>query len=80
MASGSVSHTAIGYAVGGGLEAKLAGHWTIKADYLLVNLGTLSGSSANLISTFGPSPENRFQYSADLRENLARLGVNYRFN
>jgi outer membrane immunogenic protein len=79
-ASGSASRTAIGYAVGGGIEAKLAGRWSIKADYLLVNLGTLSGTSANLVSSYGPSPENRFQYSADLRANLARLGVNYRFH
>jgi outer membrane immunogenic protein len=79
-ASGSASRTATGYAVGGGIEAKLAGRWSIKADYLLVNLGTLSGTSTNLVSSFGPSPENRFQYSADLRANLARLGVNYRFH
>jgi outer membrane immunogenic protein len=78
-ASGTISHTAIGYAVGGGVAAKLAGHWTITADYLLVNLGTVSGSSANLLTTYGPSPENRFHYSADLRENLVRLGVSYRF-
>jgi outer membrane immunogenic protein len=79
MASGSISHTAIGYAVGGGIAAKLASHWTITADYLLVNLGTVSASSTNLITSDGPSPENRFHYSADLRENLVRLGVNYRF-
>jgi outer membrane immunogenic protein len=69
----------IGYAVGGGIEARLAGHWTITANYLLVSLGTVSGSSANLTTTYGPSPENTFHYSADLRENLVRLGVNYRF-
>ena len=79
MASGSISHTVIGYAVGGGIEARLAGHWTITANYLLVSLGTVSGSSANLTTTYGPSPENTFHYSADLRENLVRLGVNYRF-
>ncbi len=79
MASGSISHTVIGYAVGGGIEARLAAHWEITADYLLVNLGTVSGSSANLTSTYGPSPENTFHYSAALRENLVRLGVNYRF-
>jgi outer membrane immunogenic protein len=78
-ASGTISHTPIGYAVGGGVAAKLGGHWAITADYLLVNLGTVSGSSANLLTTYGPSPENRFHYSADLRENLVRLGVNYRF-
>lgn len=79
MASGSVSHTVIGYAAGGGIEARLAGHWTITADCLLVNLGTVSGSSANLTTSYGPSPENTFHYSAGLRENLVRLGVNYRF-
>lgn len=78
-ASGSISNTAAGYAYGGGIEARASSHWTVKAEYLHVDLGRVSGTSANLTSSFGPSPFNVFTHSADLRANLVRLGVHYRF-
>jgi outer membrane immunogenic protein len=79
--SSSFSNTKIGYVVGGGVEAGLWGHWSLKAEYLYVNFGTVSATSTNLTS-FPPLtayPQNPFTHSIDLKANIARVGLNYRF-
>jgi outer membrane immunogenic protein len=78
-ASGSQSKTIIGGTRGGGVEAGFSSHWTIKVEYQYVNFGNISAASANLTSSFGPSPLNVFTHSTDLNARLYRLGVNYRF-
>jgi outer membrane immunogenic protein len=79
--SASFSGSKIGYVGGGGLEAGLWGPWTVKAEYLYVNFGTLSATSTNL--TAFPAriafPSNAFTHSIDLNASIARVGLNYRF-
>jgi outer membrane immunogenic protein len=80
--SASFSNTKAGYTVGGGIEASLSGHWSIKAEYLYVNFGTASAVSNNL--TFSPAAlpgngQNPFTHSIDLRANIVRVGLNYKF-
>jgi outer membrane immunogenic protein len=80
-ASGSFSNIKTGYALGGGVEAGLWAHWTVKAEYTYVNFGRVSTSSSNL-TAFTPAfafPTNVFTHSAELSASLVRLGVNYRF-
>jgi outer membrane immunogenic protein len=79
--SASLSSTKAGYAVGGGVEAGLWGRWTVKAEYLYVNFGTVSTTSNNLTAFTPPIafPANAFTHSIDLKANIARLGLNYRF-
>jgi outer membrane immunogenic protein len=78
-ASGSASSMAVGYAVGGGIEARVGGHWSFKTEYLYIDLGRISAASSNLTTTYGRSPLNVFTHSADLIASLVRLGVNFRF-
>ena len=59
----------VGWAAGGGVEAPLAPHWTIKAEYLYTGYGN---SSINF-----PLAGQRF--TSDLSEQEVRLGVNYQF-
>jgi outer membrane immunogenic protein len=61
---GSSTNTKAGYAVGGGVEAALAGPWTAKVEYLYADLGR--GSSIL-------GSDTKFNTS------LVRAGVNYRF-
>jgi outer membrane immunogenic protein len=77
-ASGSVSATKTGYAVGGGVEAGLWGNWSVKAEYLYVNFGSVSAVSNNLVFGGAPFPGQVFTHSVDLKANIARLGLNYR--
>jgi outer membrane immunogenic protein len=61
----SESHTSAGWAAGAGLEAAVTGPWTVRAEYLYVDLGN---SSFVLDGT-----------SHGIQSNLLRVGVNYRF-
>lgn len=60
----------VGYTVGGGVEYAFAPNWSVKAEYLFVDLGRNSQNGFN----FGGGGGNRSQ------AHVARLGVNYRFN
>lgn len=77
--SGGVSGSRRAFVWGGGVEFRFAGNWSVKAEYLRTNFGTLSGRSDNLIVLGEPFPVNYFTYSADLKLDVMRLGVNYRF-
>ncbi|GAB3347486.1 outer membrane protein [Lysobacter tyrosinilyticus] len=54
---------------------------SFKAEYLYADFGKVSGTSTNL-TAFTPSqnfPSNVFTHTADLRLNVFRVGLNYRF-
>jgi outer membrane immunogenic protein len=71
--SGTASGIHGGWAGGGGMETKLSQHWTFKAEYLYVDLGTQSVS----VTTTTPLV---FIASSRFQENIVRIGVNYLFN
>jgi outer membrane immunogenic protein len=77
--SGSISSTRVGYTVGGGVEAKLWAHWSVKAEYLFVDFGRVSVNSNNLVGGGFPLPAQVFTHSLDLRADIARVGLNYHF-
>jgi outer membrane immunogenic protein len=61
---GDTSNTKLGWTLGGGVEAAIAGPWTAKIEYLYVDLGhadSMLGSTANF------------------HTNIVRAGLNYRF-
>jgi outer membrane immunogenic protein len=60
----------IGWTVGGGVEFSIAGPWTAKLEYLYVDLGKADCG----LSCGGFTPDN-----VDLKENIVRGGVNYKF-
>jgi outer membrane immunogenic protein len=61
---GSSRSTEVGWTVGAGIEAQIAGPWTAKVEYLYVDLG--DGDS---VGGFRP----------DFTTNIVRAGLNYRF-
>ncbi len=61
------NYTEVGYALGGGLEYAFDDAWTMKAEYLFINLGHKALSSGGVSTLATPS----FQ--------TVRIGVNYRF-
>jgi outer membrane immunogenic protein len=66
---GSANKTNIGWTAGLGIEYALWTNWSVKAEYLYVDLGKFDcGISC------GAAPDN-----VSFKANLARLGVNYRF-
>ncbi len=61
-----------GWVAGGGLETKLSPNWSLKSEYLYMDLGNINTAAA--ISAL-PTVDT---VSSALRTHLFRLGVNYR--
>jgi outer membrane immunogenic protein len=57
----------------------LWGNWSVKAEYLYANFGTVSATSTNLTTTIGAFPASASTHSLDLKANIARVALNYRF-
>ena len=65
-----------GWTLGAGVEAALGNNWSVKAEYLFIDLGSHAVSTANPTG-FGPLVVNqRF----NVRDNIVRVGINYLFN
>jgi outer membrane immunogenic protein len=82
--AGTLDDTRVGWTVGGGGEWMIAPQWSIKAEYLFVDLGKAGYTQActNLPFCGSPpqvSPGASYQTDLRVRENIARLGVNYHF-
>ena len=72
----SLSNSKTGYTVGGGVEAGLSPKWTVKAEYLYVNFGTISATGTLIAQTTGQP----MFHSMDLKANIVRVGVNYKLD
>lgn len=70
----SFSSTMVGWAMGGGIEYAVSKCWTVKAEYLHINLGDQSTVVTGIPAT-GFEVGYRWQTMAD----ILSLGVNYKF-
>ena len=76
---GSTSNVRTGWAAGGGAEYQFVPQWSVKAEYLYVDLG--AGGSQNIAITnptvTGVNPGAGFHSSLNSHENVFRIGINY---
>jgi outer membrane immunogenic protein len=77
--SGSIRDTRVGWTAGLGGEYAVGNGWSFKAEYLYVDLGRSTVTSSNLVWAGGAFPTNPFTHSVDLKSNIVRVGVNYKF-
>jgi len=73
-ANGSSSGVKVGWTAGGGIEAMIANAWSLKAEYLYLDLGS---RSADIVASTAPVI---YTPSTEFREHIVRVGVNYHFN
>jgi outer membrane protein OmpA-like peptidoglycan-associated protein len=73
---GSKSGVETGWTVGTGAEYAVSPQFSIKAEYLYVDLGSLGYNARN--QTVGSALTNHI--SIDNNENIFRVGLNYHFN
>jgi outer membrane immunogenic protein len=68
----SKSTTQVGFAVGVGTEVKLAADWSVKLEYLYIDLGKVSIDTLDI---------DGFPFHVDyrVRDHILRVGLNYRF-
>ena len=73
---GSTNVTRTGWTAGAGIEQGIDNHWSVKAEYLYVDLGDFSFLSPNTIPGVAG-----FAWGTDVkvREHILRVGLNYRF-
>jgi len=73
--SNTNTRTSAGWTVGAGLEWMLAPRWSVKAEYLYVDLGS---QSSTITYTYGANTST-LTSSVRNHENIARAGINYHF-
>jgi len=80
---GSFSNTRVGWTAGGGIEWLFAPNWSVKAEYLYYDLGSVTyglsplqnfNSGGTLFTSGSPFSRTRFT------GNIVRAGLNYHFN
>jgi outer membrane immunogenic protein len=67
-----------GWTVGGGMEYAITRNWSVKGEYLYADLGTVS--TAAQIFPAPVSATTFFNYNHRYTENIARAGLNYKFD
>jgi iron complex outermembrane receptor protein len=68
--------TKVGWALGGGIEARLVGNWTGKIEYLHLDFGTVSTATSNLLNS---TPVAVF-FNSRITDQVVRAGLNYKFD
>lgn len=77
---GSSSRIGVGYTVGAGLEYAISRNFTLRAEYLYVNLGSTSARAFTVVPRAGGfAPASFVADFGDFDFNVVRAGVNYRF-
>jgi outer membrane immunogenic protein len=77
--SASLSKTKVGWTVGGGVEYALSQAWSVKAEYLYVDLGDEQITTHNLNAGVFPLPNQPVFHSVSMKSNIVRAGLNYKF-
>ena len=71
----SSHNTKAGWTVGGGIEARLAGNWTAKLEYLYLDLGSVS-----TVPTPAANATVAVAFNSRVTDNIVRAGINYKFD
>ena len=74
--AGSHSSTKLGWTAGAGVDYALSGKWTVGAEYLYVNLGSISVTETQVS---GPANASTFTSDSKFHAHVARLNFNYKF-
>ena len=77
---GSVSTNQLGWVAGGGFEWALTNNWSFKAEYLYLRFDGFNYASPLTAATLPFAPGYSWNTSVSPREQVARIGVNYKFD
>jgi outer membrane immunogenic protein len=77
---GSASTNQLGWVAGGGIEWALTNNWSIKAEYLYLRFNGFAYTSPLTAATFPFAPGYAWNTAITPREQVARIGLNYKFD
>lgn len=77
---GNGSEIRAGWTVGGGAEWMAWNNWSVKAEYLYIDLGSFSYANVCVVACGALVPPPAYGTRITTREHVARLGLNYHFN
>ncbi|MDB5604778.1 MAG: porin family protein [Bradyrhizobium sp.] len=79
--AGSTSTVRVGWTAGAGAEWLVSGSWSVKAEYLYLDLGHADYADACIspAGVCGVAAPPAYQTSVTTREHIARIGINYHF-
>jgi len=70
-----------GWTAGGGVETIVADNWSVKVEYLYMDLGRASGTNPSSITSVVPGPLGNLNlassFSSHLTDNVIRIGASY---
>ena len=72
--SGVLNATRLGYTFGGGVEHAIGNNWSVKAEYLHYDFGRATATQVQSTDLNQLTTQ-----SAELKADMVRLGLNYRF-
>lgn len=78
----NASSTRTGWTVGGGVEGQISRNWSVKAEYLYVDLGSTTDSFSTFYNGTGLPFTGQAGFrtvTTSFRENIFRAGLNYKF-
>jgi outer membrane immunogenic protein len=85
--SNAFSGITVGWTTGGGVEWMLAQNWSLKAEYLYYDVGSVKVNADTMARLYYPTPSqgqilfvNETYALAHFNGNIVRAGVNYHFN
>lgn len=77
VSTASTDEAHLGWALGAGLEADVGYGWSVKAEYLHIDLGTEDYNFRGKV--YNGDPFNTDGFESDLVFDVFRGGLNYRF-
>ena len=70
-----------GWTIGAGAEIPVWDRWSVKAEYLYVDLGKINNSFTTALDPFqAPATAQTTSSIFSVHDHIFRLGVNYHFN
>ena len=75
VAAAGISETRTGWTAGGGVEWAFARNWSVKAEYLYADFGSVS-----FVSAFNVDPDFTYTHTVHPTAQIVRAGVNYKFD
>ena len=75
----ATSSQTVGWTAGGGIEYAIANNWSVKAEYLYLDFGDVTGSAGGGVSGLGLDSAS-VSVTSHLTANIVRAGLNYQFH